>query len=70
MNRDEMRKEADWNDVKDFIDRKHELITRRDFPLSEREFDILIIDAEALGLISSKAQLESYRDHYYPKEQK
>ena len=68
MDREDMRKYADWNDVEDFVQRKHELLTRRNLPMFESEFDILIADAEALGPISSKAQLERYRDHYYKEE--
>jgi hypothetical protein len=47
---------------------KHELLTREYLgPENKKEFDILIQEAEALEMVSSKAQLERYRDHYYPK---
>lgn len=57
--------------IMDFVDMKHELLTRSYLGHNDiKEFDGLIKDAEALGMTASKAQLERYRDHYYPKEEK
>ena len=51
--------------VTEFVLEKHNILNSSTVP-GKSQHDYLIVVADDLGLPASKAQLERYRDHYYP----
>ena len=62
-----MENEEGYRRYKVFTARKNVLLNAPMKPLKD-DIEVLITEADALGCISSKAQLERYRDHYYKEE--
>jgi len=60
---------SDYLKAKRFVDSKNFWLHQKFVP-EKITFEFLIKWADDLGFISSKAQLERYMDHYYPKEEK
>jgi len=55
--------------IAEFVFNKNMLLNSKLITPEETLF-MMIYLAETLGLPASKSQLERYRDHYYPKEEK